>query len=419
MNNTFRSPLFLMALTIFIDFAGFGLILPLLPFWAEHLGANPLEVGLILTLYALAQFMFTPILGALSDRFGRKPIIVVSLVIEAFALALSGLAGSLVVLLIARFLGGIGASNIGSAQAVVADVTPPEGRARGMGMIGAAIGLGFVVGPVLGGLLSPIGPAVPFMVAMAVAIVNALLVITFLPETHKERGAAKTGSSAKKGSGVGQLLRNTTITRFIVINLLFTMAFTAMEAVFALFSQQRFGWAAKENGYVFTYVGFIVVIMQGGLIGHLVKRFRERTLLIAGLVMLAAGLTLLPWSTSLAFMLVALALVSAGDGAVTPTTSALLSLASPREAQGETLGFAQGIASIGRIVGPLAAGGMFSLVGPGAPFLMGSVLTLLALLIALPAMPESRKLGATEGIAIEKEEVDEMETTSIARERYS
>ncbi len=143
MNKMFRSPLFLMALTIFIDIAGFGLILPLLPFWAEHLGANPTEVGLILTIYALAQFIFTPILGTLSDRFGRKPIIIGSLLIEAFSLALTGFAGSLTVLLIARFIGGIGASNIGSAQAVVADVTPPEGRARGMGMIGAAIGLGF------------------------------------------------------------------------------------------------------------------------------------------------------------------------------------------------------------------------------------------------------------------------------------
>jgi MFS transporter, DHA1 family, tetracycline resistance protein len=417
MHKMTRSPLFLMVLTIFIDFAGFGLILPLLPFWAEHLGANPTEVGLILTLYALAQFIFTPILGTLSDRFGRKPIIVVSLLIEAFSLALSGLAGSLVVLLIARFIGGIGASNIGSAQAVVADVTPPEGRAQGMGMIGAAIGLGFVVGPAIGGLLSPIGPAVPFMVAMAVAMVNALLVIAFLPETHKERGAAKTGSSAKKGSGLGQLLRNTTIARLIMINLLFTMAFTAMEAVFALFSQHTFGWTAKENGYIFTYVGFVVVLMQGGLVGQLVKRFGERTLLIVGLVMLAAGLALLPWSTSLAFMLVALGIVSAGNGAVTPTTSALLSLASPHEAQGETLGFAQGIASLGRIVGPLVAGGIYSLVGTGVPFLIGSILTILAILIALPSMPISRKPDATEAITCDKGEVEAMKTISIARER--
>jgi multidrug resistance protein len=416
-----RSPLFLMALTIFIDFAGFGLILPLLPFWAQHLGANPAGVGLILTIYALAQFIFTPVLGTLSDRYGRKPIIVGSLLIEAFSFALSGLAGSLVVLLIARFIGGLGASNIGSAQAVVADVTPPEGRARGMGMIGAAIGLGFVVGPAIGGLLAPIGPSVPFIVAMAVAIVNALLVISFLPETHKEQGAAKMGSSTKPGrgllpAGLGKLLRNPAITRLIVINLLFTMAFTAMEAVYPLFSQHTFGWTAKENGYIFTYVGLIVVLMQGGLVGQLVKRFGERKLLIAGLVTLGAGLALLPWSTSLALMLVALGILSAGNGAVTPTTSALLSLASPREAQGETLGLAQGVAGLGRVIGPLVAGSIYALIGPGAPFLAGSVLVLLAMLIALPAMPLSRKLSQNEAIPTGEVESGETREASAARE---
>lgn len=421
MNKVLRSPLFLMALTIFIDFAGFGLILPLLPFWAEHLGANPTEVGLILTIYALAQFIFTPILGTLSDRYGRKPIIVGSLLIEAFSFAFSGMAGSLVVLLIARFIGGLGASNIGSAQAVVADVTPPEGRARGMGLIGAAIGLGFVVGPAIGGMLAPIGPAVPFWVAMAVAIVNALLVMIFLPETHKERSVAKTGSSGKlrKGilpAGLGRLLRNSAITRLIVINLLFTIAFTAMEAVYPLFSQHTFGWTAKENGYIFTYVGIIIVLMQGGLVGQLVKRFGERKLLIAGLVVLAIGLALLPWSTSLALMLVALGILSAGNGAVTPTTSALLSLASPREAQGETLGLAQGVAGLGRVAGPLIAGSIYAIVGPGAPFLVGSVLAVLAMLVALPAMPISGKISRNEAISTDEVESKEAREASVAGE---
>lgn len=421
MNKVLRSPLFLMALTIFIDFAGFGLILPLLPFWAEHLGANPTEVGLILTIYALAQFIFTPILGTLSDRYGRKPIIVGSLLIEAFSFAFSGMAGSLVVLLIARFIGGLGASNIGSAQAVVADVTPPEGRARGMGLIGAAIGLGFVVGPAIGGMLAPIGPAVPFWVAMAVAIVNALLVMIFLPETHKERSVAKTGSSGKQRKGIlptglGRLLRNSAITRLIVINLLFTIAFTAMEAVYPLFSQHTFGWTAKENGYIFTYVGIIIVLMQGGLVGQLVKRFGERKLLIAGLVVLAIGLALLPWSTSLALMLVALGILSAGNGAVTPTTSALLSLASPREAQGETLGLAQGVAGLGRVAGPLIAGSIYAIVGPGAPFLVGSVLAVLAMLVALPAMPISGKISRNEAISTDEVESKEAREASVAGE---
>ncbi|MGZ3610319.1 MAG: MFS transporter [Ktedonobacteraceae bacterium] len=421
MNKLFRSPLFLMALTIFIDFAGFGLILPLLPFWAEHLGANPTEIGLILTIYALAQFIFTPILGSLSDRFGRKPIIIGSLLIEAFSLALTGFAGSLVVLLIARFIGGIGASNIGSAQAVVADVTPPEGRARGMGMIGAAIGLGFVIGPAIGGILSQFGPSVPFMVAMVVAIINAVLVLLFLPETHKVREISKTNASSteQKGilpSGLGQLLRNKTLTRLIIINLLFTTAFTAMEAVFALFSQHMFGWTAKENGYIFAYVGLIIVIMQGGLIGQLVKRFGEQKLLIAGLVMLALGLALLPLSSTLAVMLIALGILSAGNGAVTPTVSALLSLTSPRDVQGKVLGLSQGIASLGRIVGPLIAGSIFSLIGPGAPFILGSILTFLALLIAFPVMPVAFNRSETAITAPDEAVIDEVKAESMAGE---
>ncbi len=391
MNKIVRSPLFLMALTIFIDFSGFGLVIPLLPFWAEHLGAGPVGVGLILTIYALAQFIFTPILGTLSDRYGRRPVIIASLCIEALAFALTALAGSLPFLLLARFIGGLGASNIGSAQAVVSDVTPPEERARGMGLIGAAIGLGFVVGPAFGGGLAALGATVPFWVAMGVAIANMLLVLRFLPETRTQRDTAKT---AQKGTfvllaGWRQALRYPAVARLVVVNLLFTVAFTAMEAIFPLFTQHAFGWAAVQNGYIFTYVGIIIVIMQGGLVGRLVKVFGEKRLLIGGLVLLAAGLALLAWSTQLALLLIALGILSAGDGAVNPTISTLLSFASPAEAQGEALGFAQGMAGLGRIIGPLAAGSLFAFGGPDAPFLIGAGLVLVAAIVTLPVLPSA------------------------------
>jgi multidrug resistance protein len=427
MNRTKRSPVYLMALTIFIDFMGFGIVLPLLPFWAERLGAGPVGVGLLLTVYALAQFIFTPVLGTLSDRYGRRPVILASLVIEALSLALSAVAGSLAILVVARFIGGLGAANIGSAQAVVADVTPVEGRARGMGLIGAAIGLGFVVGPALGGLVAPLGPAVPFWVAMSVALANALLVLRFLPETRYARTesppdflatravrrrerrtttrvptlpSAAPVPTVIRGMGVAfagwrRVLRNPVVVRLVVINLLFTVAFTAMEAVFPLFTQHSFGWKAIQNGYIFTYAGIVIVLMQGGLIGQLVKRWGERSLLITGLVMLAAGLALLSWSTNLALLLVALGVVSISDGAVTPVVSALLSFASPPTAQGETLGFAQGVAGLGRVIGPLAAGSAFAIGGPGAPFFLGSALGVLAALIALPALSSRREVSPT------------------------
>ncbi len=181
MNRTKRSPLFLMALTIFIDFAGFGIVLPLLPFWAERLGAGPVGVGLVLTTYALAQFLFTPLLGTLSDRYGRRPVILSSLVMQALAFALSALAGSLPILLVAHFIGGLGASNIGSAQAVVSDVTPMEKRAQGMGLIGAAIGLGRVIGSLAAGSTFAIGGAsAPFLLGSVLVVLAALIALPAL-----------------------------------------------------------------------------------------------------------------------------------------------------------------------------------------------------------------------------------------------
>jgi multidrug resistance protein len=389
-HNMMRSPVYLMALTICIDFIGFGLILPLLPFWSERLGAGPVGVGLVLTAYALAQFLFTPLLGTLSDRYGRRPIIVTSLLIEALSLALCAMAGSLPLLLVARFIGGLGASNIGSAQAVVADVTPVEGRARGMGLIGAAIGLGFVVGPALGGLLAPLGPAVPFWVAMFVALANTLLVLRFLPETRRMGSAYQPVASHVSGRGLAlvgwrQMRRHPLVGRLVVVNLLFTIAFTAMETVFALFTQHTYGWTTRQNGYLFTYVGLLIVFMQGGVVGRLAGRWGERRLLLAGLVLLAAGLALLPWSTNLASLVVVVGIVSIGDGAVTPMLSTLLSFVSESEARGETLGLAQGVAGLARIIGPLAAGIAFMVGGAGAPFLFGSALVVVAALMVFSA----------------------------------
>jgi multidrug resistance protein len=386
MGKLVRSPLFLMALTIFLDFTGFGLIIPLLPFWAEHLGANALGVGSMLTIYALAQFCCTPVLGMLSDRYGRRRVILFSLCVEIFACALTALAGSLPLLLIARMVGGIGASNVGSAQAVVADVTPPEKRAAGMGTIGAAIGLGFVVGPAIGGILAAHGEATPFWMAMGMTLANALLVLFLLPETRRHQRVSRRGLSTlfvTRGTG----RRNKAIASLVLVNLLFTLAFTGMEAVFPLLTEQHFGWQALQNGYIFTYIGVLIVLMQGGLVRHLVKRFGEVSLLLAGLALSGLGLLLLVWSVNLAPVLISVGLFSIGDGAVTPTGSAVLSLIAPENEQGKILGWAQGLGGLGRACGPLIAGALFSL-GSGLPFLAGGVFALLAILVTLLVLPD-------------------------------
>jgi len=381
-----------MALTIFLDFTGFGLIIPLLPFWAEHLGANPLDVGLLLTVYALAQFVCTPILGALSDRYGRKGVILISLGIEMLSFALTALAGSLPLLLLARVIGGIGASNLGSAQAVVSDVTPPPKRAAGMGTIGAAIGIGFVIGPVLGGLFSSHGSPLPFWIAMGLALLNALLVLFLLPETRGRQA----GVSFWKGGlnvlvpGWSKAIRQREIASLVLVNLLYTLAFSSMEAVFALLTQRTLGWSATQNGYLFTYIGIIVVLMQGGLLRLLVKRWGERTLMLAGLLLLSLGLLLLVWSGSLALLLLATGLLSLGDGAITPTSSALLSLVTPAGEQGEILGLSQGLGGLGRTIGPLLAGALFA-ISPGMPFLAGALCAGLAILVILPVMTRIQK----------------------------
>ncbi len=399
MDKKRRSPLLLMALTILIDFTGFGIIIPLLPFWAQRMGANPTGIGLAVTLYSLAQFMFTPLLGALSDRYGRKPIILIALLIEAFSLALTALAGTFPLLLFARFIGGLGASNIGSAQAVVSDVTETKDRAQGMGLIGAAIGLGFVIGPALGGVLTPLGATVPFWVAAAVALVNALLVVLFLPETHTARKTAMTTatkSSSTRGihvifTGWHHVAHNRPLLALIAVNCIYNIAFTAMETIFPLFSQHTFHWGATQNAYIFTYVGILVVIMQGGLIRQLVKRWNEQAIMSVGLLLLAVGLISLAFSGQLALLFISLGLVSIGDGAVSPTISTLLSFVSPAEAQGETLGLAQSFASLGRIIGPLTAGALDTLSNPGLPLISGGILVVLAAVIILPFLPTIRR----------------------------
>ncbi|GHO92087.1 tetracycline resistance MFS efflux pump [Reticulibacter mediterranei] len=415
-----RSPLFLMALTILIDFTGFGLVIPLLPFWAERLGANAFEVGLIITVYALAQLLFTPVLGTLSDRYGRKPIIVASLFIEAVALVMTALANTLPLLLLARFIGGLGASNIGSAQAVVADVTEKQDRAKGMGLIGAAIGLGFVIGPAAGGVLAPTGQTLPFWVAAGVALVNAVLVFLFLPETHK-RASGETEQTHHGNRGLGILFsgwrnaaRYPSVLSMVLVNLLYTIAFTGMEAIFALFTQHTFGWGASQNGYIFTYIGIIVVIMQGGLVGRLVKRWREPGVLLAGLVLMAVGLISLAFSTRFALLLVTLGILSVGDGAVTPTVSTLLSFASPVEMQGEMLGLSQGVGGLGRIVGPLIAGSLYTF-GSALPFVVGGILVILAAIVALPALSAVRRHTRLSLEVVEAQDVAEVSSSSQPR----
>lgn len=247
--------------------------------------------------------------------------------------------------------------------------------------------MSIVVGPALGGMLAPLRPALPFWVAMGVALLNTLLVWIFLPETRATLAERTSSPGHTVFAGWRNAFRKATVARLVGINLLYTVAFTGMETVFALFTRHTFGWTATQNGLLFTYIGIIVVLMQGGLVGLLVKRMSEQRLLLVGLLLLAEGLILLPWSAHLALLLLTLGILSAGDRAATPIVSTLLSFASPPEGQGETLGMAQGMAGLGRMLEPLAAGSLF-IVGIPLPFLLGGVLAIGSVVLALPLLRE-------------------------------
>ena len=383
-NTSARRVLPLMALTVFIEMAGFALALPMLPFWAERFGADALTIGLMMAAYSVAQLIFTPIVGSLSDRYGRRRIIIGTLILEAIGFMGTALAWSVPTLLLARFIGGIGGSSIGSAQAVVADVTGPEDRARGMGFIGAAIGIGFVVGPAAGALLVFVGPAMPFWGAAAVTLFDALIVALVLPETLS-LGARTKAKVLEFGP-----LRLPAVRNLIAVTLLFTIAFAGMETVLPLFTQSALGWGAVENGIAFALVGITMVIIQGGLIGRLVKRYGERPLLISGLLLCAGGLIILPLGAIFTLIILGAGLTTLGYALIYPTSSSLLSHAAPEDRQGVTLSLARSASGLARVIGPAVAGILYSAVGASAPFFVSAAITAAAVLL-VPAIYEKAR----------------------------
>lgn len=384
-----KSALAVIFLIVFIDMAGFGIVIPFLPFWAEHYGAAPDVVTLLMASYSAAQFIFAPALGWASDRWGRKPVLLVSILGNVASFVWLAFAGSLLGVFAARLVAGVTGANIAVAQAYVADVTPGEGRARGMGLVGAAIGLGFVFGPAIGGVLA--GPdaahpdfQTPFLAGAAVSAVASLLTLALLrePERHKAAAAefmTPRGRIAAFASVVG---RPAVALPILIVGLI-TFVMGGMESTFALWAERQLSWGPRFTGYFLTYVGICMALVQGGAIGPLVRRFAEARLVLAALVLFAASMFLIPASTSLALVLVAGALMAVGAGLGQPSLSSLISRSAPQDMQGGVMGASQSAQSLGRIFGPAIAGVLFSEIGRGAPYIAGGVILLLCLLPAL------------------------------------
>lgn len=377
--------------TLFLDLVAFGLIIPVLPFYAEHFGAAAWMVTLLSTVFSLAQFVMSPVLGRLSDRHGRRRIMLISIAGSTSALLLLGLATSLWMVFLARLLNGACNANVSTAHAYVADRVAPADRARYMGMMGSAIGIGFIVGPSIGGLLStPEMPHLPFYVGAGLSFINLLMAVFWLPESHHVdpsrpvvHAAPQHGPIARLKLLIGGELRGTQIGVLAAVSFGFYTAFATMESSFALFTEREYSWTARETGYMFTYIGLIIAITQGVLVGKIVRGLGERRTLYAGIGAMGLGFLLQGGIVSVLVLVLAGALVAGGNGLISPSLSALVSRASSADDQGLNMGLVQSASSLGRITGPAAAGLLFEAISPRAPMVCGGVVALLVLAFAL------------------------------------
>ena len=357
--------------TVALDLVGFGIIVPILGRYAERFGANGLQVGLMFASFSIAQMVFAPILGRISDKVGRKPVIVFSLIGTAVGSFVTGAAGALWVLFLGRILDGASGASVAVAQGAVADIAPPEQRARLMGMLGAAFGVGFVVGPALGGLAALGGPHVPFYLAGSIAAINAVAAMIRLPETKPD--TSHITEKHQRGTALSPALK-----RFALVGFLSMLGFAGFEATFSIWGEKQFGFTEGSASIVFVFVGVTLVAVQGGLIGPLTQRLGSRKLLRIGLSLVAVGLVLLGFTTTWPMLFVALFLLSLGQGMSGPSGSALVAELAPVERRGEAIGYQQSTAAFGRVAGPVMAGALFDHVGISAPFLVSGILIVFA-----------------------------------------
>lgn len=392
---------------VLLDLIGFGIVLPILPLWAERFGARPGAIGALVATYSAFQLVCAPLWGWLSDRVGRKPVLVLSLLGTAAGSLLTGLASSLVLLFAGRAIDGMSGASVAVAQAAVADLAEPAERPRLLGLVGAAFGLGFVAGPALGALAALGGPRVPFLVAAGLAGCNAIVAAARLPETHPRlrrrqaspaAGAAGQAGAAKAAGGDGSATdepgrmaagRRQGLARLLLVAFTSLVAFSAFEATFSLFGERRLGLRLASTGAVFAGIGLAVVAANAGLVGPAVRRLGERGALRLGLALDAAGLALLAVTRSWALLVPALLALCAGQGLVTPTLSSWVAGAARSDRRGGALGLQQAAGGLARVVGPLAGGFAFQHLGVPVPYVTGAALAA----ICLPLVPKRARSG--------------------------
>lgn len=373
-------------LIIFINMLGFGIILPLLPYYVESFGAGPVTIGFLSAAYSLFQFLSAPILGELSDKFGRRPILLFSIGGTALSFGLLGIANSIPLLFLSRIIDGASGGNISTAQAYIADITSKENRTQGMGIMMAAFSLGFVLGPAVGGLLSVYGYGVPALVAGAVALVATVLTYFFLPESVSLNDPLAVARKRKKFFSLRDFydaLTHPEVGMFLSVSFMMMFAFSLMQGTFALFSEHSLHLSAKDNGYIFAYLGLIGIIMQMFLLKRILKWMNERKAIMVSIICVAASLALIAFSTNLPMLFLAITLLAFGNGISGPVLAGLVSKKTPNDEQGNIMGVNQSIASVARLVGPVAGTFIYSQIGLRAPYLIATVILVLTAVFSI------------------------------------
>ncbi len=378
-----RPSLAVIFLTVFIDLMGFGILIPILPtFASKELGVSDFGIGIVVASFSFMQFLFNPILGKLSDKYGRRPFIVGSLLLTSTSYIIFSYANSFFLLLLSRMLGGIGGSNISVAQAYIADITPSDERSKGMGLIGAAFGLGFVFGPMIGGFLSEISYAFAGFASAGFSFLAFLFSVFFLPESNFKR-EQKTKISFKifDFAVAVKTLKKPVLGILVILYFIIVFSMANIYGTFALLGYKEYNLTDREIGSLFGLIGIISALVQGVLIKYSTKYISDKNLILIGTFLTMIGLGLLPYGINFIGLIIISAIFALGTATLQPVILGMVSKYAPEEEQGVVLGFNQSFSAVARILGPLWGGFAFEFLGYEFPFLTGAFFTFVTLFL--------------------------------------
>jgi MFS transporter, DHA1 family, tetracycline resistance protein len=391
-----RKTLVFVFLTVFLDLLGAGILIPIMPYLVRQFRTDAFTVGMLSVSFSLAQFVAAPVLGALSDRVGRRPVLIFSILGSAFGYFLFGWAGSLWVMFLARVIDGATGGNISTAMAAIADTSEPKDRAKNFGLVGMAFGLGFIIGPALGGLLSKISLQAPAYGAGCIALCTALFGYLRFPETlppERRKAGAVTLAEANPLQSVAGALARREIRMFLVALFFLNFAFAGLQTNFANFTLEKFSFGPDDNAWVFAFIGLLAALMQGVVVRRLLPVLGERKMAIQGFLYFIAGFCVVAAAQAAWWVFPGVALIAVGSSFTNPTLNGLISQRSAANEQGTILGTTQSVLSLTRVAGPAWAGYVFDKYGPPAPYWTGAAFIAVAMFLALPELRPAVKMN--------------------------